>query len=76
MIYRQTLATALLLAVMGTPAVAQTAAKKPPAAAAQLPPNPPPAATWYRRRSSTLSSRNAYGATGFAGAALPRCAMN
>ena len=29
MIYRQTLATALLLAVMGTPAVAQTAAKKP-----------------------------------------------
>ncbi len=34
MIYRQTLATALLLAVMGTPAVAQTAAKKPAAAAA------------------------------------------
>jgi uncharacterized protein YpmB len=34
MIYRQTLATALLLAVMGTLAVAQTAAKKPAAAAA------------------------------------------
>ena len=34
MINRQTLATALLLAVMGTPAVAQTAAKKPAAAPA------------------------------------------
>ena len=56
MIYRQTLATALLLAVIGTPAVAQTAAKK---LAAAPQPQPPPNAggTWYRRRSSTLSSR-------------------